>query len=86
MGLVFSLTSFTCTTPLVGGLLVWQRREVALPNSWNDSLCGGFRFSVLFIGFSTAIALAAAKIRRLAQFCEGCDGIFGNCRGDEIYL
>ncbi len=61
MGLVFSLTSFTCTTPLVGGFLFFQLKEVGLSNPRNVGIFGSFCVSVF------PVALAPQLLAQLPK-------------------
>jgi thiol:disulfide interchange protein len=76
MGFTFSLTSFTCTAPFVGTLLVCVGDA--------DIFCG-ICFAVLFLVFvSTGIGCFAPKWR-VVEFGEGGYGFFGAGRRFEIY-
>ncbi len=62
MGLVFSLTSFTCTTPLVGGLLV-----LATQGSWLYPILGMLVFSAVFALPFFILALAPQLLSQLPR-------------------
>lgn len=62
MGLVFSMTSFTCTTPLVGGLLV-----LATQGSWLYPIVGMLAFSAVFAFPFFILALAPQLIAQLPK-------------------
>jgi thiol:disulfide interchange protein len=62
MGLVFSLTSFTCTTPLVGGLLV-----LATQGSWVYPILGMMAFSAVFAFPFFLLALAPQLLAQLPK-------------------
>jgi thiol:disulfide interchange protein len=62
MGLVFSMTSFTCTTPLVGGLLV-----LATQGSWLYPILGMLAFSSVFALPFFILALAPQLVAQLPK-------------------
>jgi len=62
MGLVFSMTSFTCTAPLVGGLLV-----LATQGSWLYPIIGMIAFSSIFALPFFVLALAPQLVAQLPK-------------------
>ena len=67
MGLAFTLTSFTCTAPFLGTLLV-----VASQGDWQWPLAGMLAFSTVFaLPFVVARARAAAGSRRCRARARG---------------
>ncbi len=62
MGLVFSMTSFTCTTPLVGGLLV-----LSTQGSWVYPIIGMLAFSSVFALPFFVLALAPQLVAQLPK-------------------
>ena len=75
MGLAFTLTSFTCTAPFLGTLLV-----VASQGDWQWPLAGMLAFSTVFALPFVVLALVpqvhrvAAAIGTVAHRREGRDG------------
>ena len=61
MGLAFTLTSFTCTAPFLGTLLV-----VAAQGDWQWPLRGLMAFSTVFALPFVGLALAPRALRRAA--------------------
>jgi thiol:disulfide interchange protein DsbD len=62
MGLTFSLTSFTCTAPFVGTLLV-----MASQGQWLDPALGMLAFSTVFAAPFFALALAPHLVSQLPR-------------------
>ncbi|HXG72513.1 MAG TPA: cytochrome c biogenesis protein CcdA, partial [Gemmatimonadaceae bacterium] len=62
MGAVFSLTSFTCTAPFVGSLLVLASR-----GEWQTPLAGMVLFSLAFAAPFVALALVPDAVSRLPR-------------------
>ncbi len=62
LGVLFSLTSFTCTTPFVGTLLVLAARD-----QWVTPLAGMFVFSVVFALPFFILAVAPGFTQRLPR-------------------
>ena len=87
MGLTFTLTSFTCTSPFVGTILV-----SAANGDWQMPLVGMLAFSTVFalpffvLALAAAACFESAACRRLDEFDQGRDGISGSRGGDEISL
>ena len=87
MGLTFTLTSFTCTSPFVGTILV-----SAANGDWQLPLVGMLAFSSVFalpffvLALAAAVCFKFAACRRLDEFDQGFDGFSRSCGGDEIYL
>ena len=77
MALTFTITSFTCTGPFLGPLLV-ATKEMHL--GLDRLLIAAFAYSATFASPFFVMALfpsllGAAAQRRLAQFGQGCDGL-----------
>ena len=76
MGLTFTLTSFTCTAPFIGTLLV-----MAAGGDWQWPLVGMLAFSTVFALPFFVLALmpqldgVAAQVGRVAELGEGADGL-----------
>ena len=87
MGLTFTLTSFTCTSPFVGTILV-----SASQGSWQMPLMGMLAYSTVFALPFFVLALvpqyvsSASARGRLDEFRKSCDGFSGSRGGDEVYL
>jgi hypothetical protein len=84
MGLTFTLTSFTCTSPFVGTILV-----SASQGDWQMPLVGMLAFSTVFALPFFVLALAPQYVsiaarRRLDEFHQSRDGFSGSRGGDEI--
>ncbi|MBX7172569.1 MAG: thioredoxin family protein [Pyrinomonadaceae bacterium] len=62
MGLIFSLTSFTCTTPFVGGILV-----LATQGSWIYPILGMLVFSAVFAFPFFLLAIAPQLLAQLPK-------------------
>ena len=85
MGLAFTLTSFTCTAPFLGTLLV-----VASQGDWQWPLAGMLAFSTIFALPFVLLALApqldrvAAALGPVARRGESRDGPARDRRRDEV--
>ena len=87
MGLTFTLTSFTCTSPFVGTILV-----SASQGDWQMPLLGMLAFSTVFampffvLAFVPQMGFATAAGGRLDEFGQGRNGISRSRGGDEVYF